>query len=809
MLIRWLDAGLADLRFALRLMRANRGFTAIAVLTLALGIGANSAICSLIDAVVLHPLSYPEPDRLFMLWTVEGKSGRGHHSSYPDFDEWRRQSRTFQRLAAFHGAGFNVSGAPGAEHVFGIECTPGLLEVLGVRPEAGRTISSTDGPRVAVITQRLAAARFGGEQAAIGRLLRLDGEEHTILGVIPRGFHFQPRLQSEPDVFVPMEAVPYRTSWFLRVVGRLRPGVMAAQAQAEMDAIGRRIVEANPELDARQGIKVDPLHRYVVQGAGTIALLLGGAAAFLLLIACANVANLLLARGAGRGRELSIRVALGASRARLVRQLLTESMLTAFAGGALGLGLAYVTLPLLAAMAPEWTPFFSRVQDNGVRLDGTVLAFTGALCLLSAIAFGIAPALKATRPVGSTAAHGRTSRSASVLVAVEVALSFVLLTGAGLMLNSLYRLLSVDPGFRTHGLQTMTVSLPEKQYPDDASRAAYVARAVDRLRALSGVDSVAVVSSPPLTGEYSTNGFRIEGPPAREGEAEFQSVSADYFRAMGIPVLRGRALAAGDRAGSPAVAVVNGAFARQYMNGEPIGRAIVVSRVVAQHTDAGMVLVNAPQRVEVVGLVGNVRQLGLDVPPRPEVLMPYGQRPVDSLTLVVRPVEGLPPRSLVRGARAELARLDPDLPLTDVLTMDEWIMKGTAPSRFVFAMVGIFAAIALMLAAFGIYGVVAHAVSRRSHEIAVRLALGARPAAVVGLVTVQHLRWLAGGVVAGAGGATACARLLERYLFGVRPIDAATYTAAGLLLLAIAFAADIVPALRIAAIQPAEVLKSE
>jgi putative ABC transport system permease protein len=807
---RWLDTLAQDVRFAARLMGRNRAFTAIAVVTLALGIGANTAVFSLLDAVLLRPLPYPQPDRLYLLWTVEGRTQRGHHSSYPDFREWQQQAHSFEGMAAFHGASFNVTGPPDAERVFGIACTPGLIEVLGILPALGRSMSASDGRRVAVITHRLWVERFGADRAAIGKPIRLDGEDHVVLGVLPGGFHFQPRLNSEPDVIVPMEPVPFRTSWFLRVVARLREGVPPQRAQAEMSGIAARIVHAHPELDRRQGVRVDPMHRYVVQDARTIGLLLAGAVAFLLLIACANVANLLLSRGIGRERELAIRVALGASRLRLVRQLLTESLLTALLGGLLGLELARVSLPVLAGMAPEWTSFLSRVQDNGVTLSPPVLAFTATICVVAAILFGTLPAVKCTRPVTSSAGRQHTSRASHTLLSVEIALSFVLLAAAGLMVNSLYRLLNTNPGFRADGLLTMSVALPEKQYATDESRTEYYDRALDRLRQVPGVESAAVVTSLPLTGDYSMNGFEIDGKSPRSGTACFQSISPDYFRAMGIPVLRGRGFTQGDCGRTSAVAVVNQAFARKYWpGGDAVGKTVVVSRTSAEHTADGLNLVNRPRTVEIIGVAGDVSQLGLDAPSQPEIFMPHSQRAGDSMTVVLRAADGVPAVSLAPAARAELRRLDLDLPITDVRTMGDWIGRLTAPSRFVFALIGVFAVVAVTLAAFGIYGVVSHSVACRTHEIAVRLALGARRESVVAHVTRQHLWWVLAGVAAGVAGAAIVTRLLTRYLYGVRPSDPPTYALAAVVLLLVALAADIVPAARVARIDPSAVLKSE
>ena len=805
---RWFASLSQDVRFALRLMRRNLGFSAIAIITLALGIGANTAVYSLLDAVLLHPLPYPEPDRLFMLWTVEGKSQRGHNTSYPDFDEWRK-ARSFEAMGAFHGASYNMTGGPEAERVSAIACTPGLLEALGIQPALGRSIADRDDRHVAVITHALWLRRFGGEPSVAGKTLRLDGASYTVVGVLPRGFHFEPRMNREPDLFVPLEPVRSRTSWFLRVIGRVRSGVSPAQAQAEMNGIAARIVQANPTLDRRQGIRVDPMHRYVVQDARRTGLLLLGAVAFLLLVACVNVANLLLSMCLRRDREVAIRLAIGASRGRLVRQMLTESALVAAVGGALGLVVAYVSLPVLAGLAPERTSFLTRVQDNGVRVDFSVLCFTAAVSMLAAVLFGLLPALKATRQAVSSAARASAGRAPGALVALEIALSFVLLVGGALMLNSLWRLLDVDPGFRTENLLTMAVSLPDTKYADEQSQAAYFRRAVDRLGAVPGVRAADAVASLPMSLDYSLNGLQVEGPPAREGRAYFNEIGATYFATMGIPILQGRGFTDADHGSAPPVAIVNASMARRFWPGRsPLGQAIVVSHTVVRHTADGMAFENLPRRVEVVGVAADVRQQWLGYEAWPELYMPFEQRGVDSMTFVVR-TDGAASPQLVARARDAVARVDPDIPVTDVKTMDEWIRAGTAATRFVFALIGLFALVALLLAAVGIYAVVAHSVARRTREIAIRLSLGARPGQVLALVMQQHLGWIVAGVIGGVAGASALTRLLANQLYDVKPTDLATYAAAALLLGLVAVIADIVPAWRARRVMPAQVLRHE
>jgi len=805
-----LGSWLQDVRFALRLMRRNRTLAAVAVLTLALGIGANTAVFSLFDAVVLHPLPYPEPDRLVMLWTVEGRSQRAIKTSYPDFEDWRAHARSFAAMAAYRGTSFTVAGAPRAEAVAGVAATPRLFEAFGVAPAIGRTFQPADGPAVAVISHALWVRRFAADPAAVGQTMRLDERYCRVLGVLPRDFHFLPRGNAEPDVFVPIERSSYRSSYFVSVLARLRPGVTRERAQAEMNAVAAQMARENAQVDRRQGVLVDPLHRYVVQNARGTTLLLLGAVAFLLLIACANVANLLLAGAVGREREMSIRVAVGASRARLVRQVLTESVLLAVAGAGLGTLLAFFVLPLVADLAPQGTAILTRVRDNGVRVNGTVLSFTLGASFAAAILFGIIPALRCTKPIASSARATGGRRVSGVLVAVEVALSFVLLAGASLMLNSLWRLWNVDPGFRTDNLVTMGISLPEGRYKADADIAAYYASALRGLAALPGVQSAAAVASLPMTRDPgAVNAFRIEGD-SRPGRAAFNQVSGGYFRALGIAVLQGREFSDADRAGTPGVAVVNRSLARKYWaETTVVGQVLIADRVIIERAGGEVHMRNLPQRFEIVGVVADNRQLGLDDDAsRPMVYVPCEQRPSAAMVLVARTAQP-PDAAEIEQVRDRITRIDPDVPVLDLQTMHQLMAADSAPRRFVFALLAVFALVALVLAAFGVAGVVTHAVARRAPEIAVRLALGAQPAGVVRQIAREHLAWILAGLAAGVPAAWGVTRVLASQMFGVSCTDGPTFVAAGLVLTSVGVAADLLPALRATRISPASVLRAE
>ncbi len=798
---RWLDALSQDVRFALRTLRKYPAFAVVAVLTLGLGIGANTLVFSLLEAVVLRPLPYREPDRLAMLWTVEAKSQRGMNSSYPDFRDWREQSRLFEGMAAFHDGSFNLTGDPEPEHVSALHITAGLIPLLGIQPILGRAPAKEDDRRVALLGHALWMRRFGGSRDVLGKPILLDGEAHTVVGVLPAGFHFPPvRFGSEPELFVPMTPNIDRASCFLRVAGRLRPGVSLLQAQAETSAIEARVAST-----PGQGVRIEPMQGWVAAGARTTTLMLLGAVGFVLLIACSNVANLLLSRGAARGREIAIRTAIGASRRRVIRQLLTEALVLAVLGGVLGVVLAYWGLPLLVALAPERSWAFARLRDAGVQLDLVVLAYAAVVSVVGCLLFGVLPACKVTQPVSRTP---RSGRARGVLIGLEVALSFVLLCGAGLMMKSLARLLDVDPGFRTEGLLTMYVSLPEAKYPPPERGTEFFRRTLGRLRELPGVASADAVVDLPLTRTYTINGFETESPRPVQGSAMFHAVSSGYFQTMGIPLLRGRLLTEADSENAARVVVINRRTADRYWPGENlIGKAVVLTQGFVERTTEGTHLRLTKRRHEIVGIVGDVRQLGLDAEPRPELFLPYTQCPPDEMTFVLRTI--VEPHSLIPAAKKEIWRVDPDLPVTDIKTMNDWISLETAPRRFVLLLIAGFALLAVALAAIGIYGVVSYSVKQREKEIGIRMALGAARRGVIMLVIRQSVPWLAAGIVAGMAGAAGLTRLLASHLYGVQPRDPATFIWAGFVLAVVALAANAVPARRATRVDPMEALRHE
>ena len=673
----------------------------------------------------------------------------------------------------------------------------------------GREFRSDDPENVAIMSYALWQRRFGSDTGIIGKSIHLEGRECTVVGVLPPQVRFRSMPWAAPvsEVFVPVVPVPARNWHSMRVLGRLAPGVSKEQALAEMNAIAARLAQAYPETQAR-GIAFEPLARYVVSDAGQTAWLLLGGAAFVLLIACANVANLLLSQGAAREHEMAIRTAVGASRGRILRQLLTESLLLACSGGAIGVALAYWAIPLVGRIAPPFSSLFSRLEDAHLHLNWTVLGFSAFLSVLSSALFGVLPGWKTARPAQSSLAASRAGGMRGGLMALEVALSLVLLVGAGLMMKSLIRLLDVDVGFRTEHLLTMDISLAEEKYSTPEKQSAYFDQVLQHVAALPTVLAAGAVTDLPLTRNWTKNPFEVPGPHPIQGTALYHAVSPDYFRAMGIPLLNGRGLGIGDSANSPLVGVINRSLATKYWpNENPIDKTIVVYRYSAVRASAGTRVQFKPHLLEIVGIVGDVRQSALEELPDPELFMPYDQWPAQEMSLVLR--IAAEPSSLIPRVEKEIWRVDPDQPVTDIKTMDEWVAREAAGRRFILLLIGAFASIAAVLAAVGIYGVASYGMRQRTHEIGIRMALGARGQQIVWLILQQNAGWLLLGVVSGLAGALALTRLLTRYLYSVRPTDASTFALILLVQSAIVGVATLIPARRATKVDPMVALRYE
>ena len=805
-----------DVRHSIRILGRERGFTAVALLTLALGIGATTAIFSVVNAVLLRPFPYDEPDDLMVVW--ERNTGRGlphMFASPPNFADWRGMNRAFEEMGVFAETSFFVSGEGEPVRLHGARVTADLLSMLGVAPELGRGLTPEDdrpeAEAVALISHRLWRGRYGVDSALVGRSIEINEEPHTVVGVMPPGFDFPPPIVTdEPvsvhnaDIWVPFAvdmAAASRGAHYLTVLGRLRPGIDRTTAEADLQRVARQLQEQHPESNAGWDVTLVPLAEQVVGATRPQLLVLLGAVAFVLLIACVNVANLMLARGTVRGREFAIRAALGASSGRLIRLNLTESLLLGLAGGALGLLVAFGALEALLRLAPQNVP---RLDE--ATLDGRVLAFAAMISLLTAALFGLAPALQAfgvnmsqrLREGGRGGTEGRSAmRLRSSLVVSEMALALVLLVGAGLLFQSLLRLRGVDAGFQAEGALSVRMTLPSSRYPDEPRRVAAFRELGQRLNAAAGVERASFVLDVPLTADRQGTGFTIEGePPPPPGlyTANFSVVTPGYFQAIGLPLIAGRDFRQSDREGAESVAVVNRTLVRLYFpGGDPIGRHL---------------LLGGQGPVRVVGVVGDVRHTRLRDEPTPVFYLPYAQAPwYGSMSLVARgsvPIDGL--LGVVRGTIREF---DPAIPLYDVKTMEQVMSESLAELRFSSLLMGVFSLVAALLGAVGIYGVLSYSVSRRRQETGIRMVLGARGSDVLRLIVGQGLRLAVVGVVAGLFLSLLLARALTGLLYGVSPTDPLTLAGMALLLLAAAALASWVPARRATRVDPAAVMRAE
>ncbi|HXI44113.1 MAG TPA: ABC transporter permease [Bryobacteraceae bacterium] len=805
-----------DLRYAFRMLRRDPGFAVIAILALALGIGANTAIFSVVNAALLRPLPYPDGARLMVVWDRLSKLGIAEFPvSYANYLDYKAGNRVFENVAAFSAAEFNLTTADSAERVPGVRVSANLFAMLGAAAVVGRVFLPQENEAgrdaVVVVSDSLWRRRFGGDPNVLGKTMILDGSPLQIVGILPRAFSFAP-VNPPPQVWIPLQPPPdsSRTAGALELIARLKPGVTVEQAIADMSAVARGVEERYHPYrgphgeDAGYGVSVTSLRDQLYGGMRRGLLVLLAAVAFVLLIACANVANLLLVRTAGRRREIAVRRALGAGRLGLARQLLVESVTLALAGGALGLLLAFWGVSVLAALMPAGLP-----QLETIPLDSRVLTFTILVSLVAGLVFGVAPlvegsglhlteALKEGRGMSGGTRSGRLRHA---LITAEIALSLVLVIGAGLLLKSFVRLTSVNPGFRAEKLITARISLPENQYRDNDLVTAFFRDLVPRTRAVPGVQSASVVSRLPLTGGPGGDPFSIEGRPydasgSTPQVAHQQVVGADYFHTMQIPLLAGRVFA--ERESQP-VAVINRTLARGFWPSAPsdaIGRRIVLG---APRPGADW--------LTIVGIVGDVRNSTLDAQPLPQMYVPIEQAPARSMALVIRTAGD--PDNVIAAVRAQIFMFVPSLPLYDVKTMAERESATVAQPRFQTLLLGLFAALALSLAAIGIYGVIAHSVAQRTHEIGIRMALGARAASVLKLVLREGLIVGLAGIVVGLAATLALVRLLSGLLYDVPPFDPATFLGASLLLMAVVLAACYIPACRASRLDPIIALRWE
>jgi putative ABC transport system permease protein len=790
-----------DLRVALRLLAKNPTFTAAACLTLALGIGGTTAMFTVVDAVLLRPLPFPEPDRLVWGW---GKFPQGDRASIspPDFVDYRRDARKL-RVAAMTSFITQAALSDGAEpeDVGSTLASAGFFEVLGVRPALGRGFvpadEQEDEPRVAVVSHALWQRRFGGDPGALGRPVVLDGREVTLVGVMPAGFGFP----SGTEVWTPLSlsgpGAQVRRFHFLRIVGRLDGGATLAGAQAELDTIAARLAAEHPDSNQGWTVRLQLLRDQMVGPVRPAVLVLFGAMACVLLIACANVASLLLAKSASRRREMAIRAALGAARHRVVRQLLVESVLLALVGGAAGIALASWAVRGLRLLAPAGT-----LGMEHAAVDARVLAFAVLLSVATGVLFGLAPAREASRldlrgALGERSAGAPRRRTRAAIVVAETAVAVMLLSGAGLMLRSVAELLRVDPGFDAGSVVSATLRLPDARYPTDGDVRSFSARLVEEARALPGARQAAVTSRLPMAPQGGDTYFTVAGEPERaQGKptADIRGVGPGYFETMGIRLLRGRDIAPSDAPGAPYVVIVNEPFARTFLAGrDPLGQRLRI--------DLGETL-----DAEIVGVVAGVRQYSPAFEPNPAMYVAADQAPNRLVNLVIR--GGTDVSSTAAALRTLVRRLDPGLPV-EVVALEERLARSMADTRLRAALVGGFAATAILLAAIGIYGLMAGFVADRRREIGVRMALGARVEDITRVIFSEGARCAGAGLLLGIAAALALGRALSSLLFGIRPWDPVTFGSVAALVALVSAVACSMPARQAARIDPLRALRED
>ena len=828
------------IRLGVRSLIKHRGFSAVIIATLALGIGANTAIFSVVNAALLQPLPFPDADRLYLVWSERPASGLPQlPTSLPNFNDIRQRARAFESLAAwtsFNDTRFSVTGGCAAadcepEKAQYAIVTSNLFEVLGVRPDLGRAFTVSDDERATahgvIVSHRLWDRRYGNRRSVSGATITLDGNPVDVIGVLPRDFRFV-NAPHEPDVWIPLGLDPFHDRAYVRganalgVVGRLAPGVTAVQAQRELTGIATDLEREYPTFNRGTLLRIRSLHEQATLGVRHGLLILLGAVSLVLLIGCANVANLLLARASARHQEIAVRAALGASRRQLMAQMLTESLVLALVGGAVGLLVAswLIDLPAVVPLAEPsvFVPYATRPDQ--VRIDGLVLAFTLGTSVITGLVFGIVPALRASRPslYAALAARGPNTgdparaRVRQLLVVAEVALALTLLIGAGLLLRSFENLRAIDPGFRPDRVLTVDLNLPPTRYGAPNRSLRFFDSLIERVSALPAVRSVGAVEQLPLTGPQQSSDFRIIGAapptPGSEPEAAYVSITPGYFTSMSLVLRRGRFIEASDRATSPRVMVINEAMARRFWRDEnPLGKRVALS-IESLRFDRP----DAPPRFdfeggarEIVGVVADVRASAISEAAMPEVYVPLTQRPVTDLTLTVRTAGE--PMQLVAPIRAVVRALDPDQPVSDVAAMTDIVSASVRQPRDRTALIGVFATVALLLAAIGVYGVMAYGVTERTREIGVRVALGANAADVLRLVVRGAVGMTAVGMALGLVGGLIASRVLGSLLFGVAAADLPTFAVACVAILVVALLASWLPALRASRVDPVVALR--
>jgi putative ABC transport system permease protein len=801
----------SDIRYALRSLSKRPGFTFIAVLTLALGIGANTAIFSAINALLLKPLPFPELDRVVAVWDKLPSRGVLHNEvAMANYLDLKAQNQSFDQLAIYRWWSANLTGVDTPERIQGFLVSANYLDAIGIKPIMGRNFYPEENQpgkdRVAIITHSLWQRRFGGDPNIVNKTITINTIVRTVVGVMPERFNFPKGAEIYAPLPMTPEVMSSRGNHSYYIVGRLKPNVSIESAQADTDNITARLEQQYPETNKGWGATVFPIVADTVRLYDTPLWVMMGAVGCVLLIACANVANLMLARASGRQREIALRAALGASRWRIIRQLLTESVIVALAGGAVGILIGFWGIDALRAANPgEAAKYAPGWYQLGINFP--TLAFTLGLSLFSGIVFGLAPALQVSKPnlndslkEGSRQTSGSSHYLRSSLVVFEVALSLMLLVGAGLLARSFLSLLKTDPGFNPDNVLTLNLVLPGAKYREQPQRAAFYNDLVQRVKAYPGVESAAAVNYLPLGGANSSDSYLVEGvpepAPGDENEGRYRVCTPDYFRTMGIPLLKGRSFTDQDKAGTTPVVVVNETLARKHWAGEdPIGKRIR--------------FYGPPERMqwmEIVGVVEDVKH-ELNLPVTPEYYLPHAQDPWNAMVLVAR--TRVEPGSLASALRQQVWAIDKDQPVFDIRTMQEVRSTSVALYSFSSVMLAIFAAVALVLASVGIYGVMAFAVTQRTQEIGIRMALGARALDVLKLVVKHGMKLAVLGIVIGLAGSWAITRFMEKLLVDVQPTDLLTFSVVSVFLLLSAFVACYLPARRATKVDPLQALRHE
>ena len=802
-----------DIRYGLRSLLRIPGFTLVAVATLALGIGVNTAIFSVVNAVLLRELPYPDPEHLVAVWETAAQPGQDVNNrnevAMGNFLDWRTQQTVFDGLAALNYSNVNLTGSAEPERIQGAVVTTNFFSLLGTKPIIGRGFlaeeENPDSARTMIISYGLWQRRFGSDPDVIGKTLTVNGNPVSVIGILPSTFEFEFPITRQIEIWMPMRISTSNTnrqSHYLYVIARLRGNVSIDQAQAGMTVLANQLQQQYPETNSNRGVNLIPLQQQLVGDSRPYLRVLFAAVGFVLLIACANVACLLLARVNSRYREIAIRLALGATRWRIIRQLLTESILLAGIGGLAGLLLAYWQTDMLVGLTPSEVPRLGEIS-----LNGQVFAWTLAVSLATGLLFGLAPALGASKPElseslkeGGRSVTDRRSRLRNVLVISEIALAFMLLIGAGLLIKSFLRLQHVSPGFDSKNVLTMNVSLPRQKYKENQQINSFFEQLLTKVSSIPGVEAVGGIDPLPFGGSDGTTGFVVEGaapqPVGERPEVGERTATSSYFRAMGIPVIRGRTFNNGDREDAPRVVMINEALAKRFWpNEDAIGKRL------------GFKSSDPQVWHEIIGIVGNVKHRRLDVAPKPELYFPYSQYPGTFMTLVVRTTSE--PINAIAAIRNQVLALDPDQPIFDIKTMDERLSSSVAVNRFVMLLIGVFAALATILAAVGIYGVMAYTVSQRTHEIGVRMALGAGAHDVVGLVMARGLKLVVLGMGIGIAGALALSRVMESLLFEVSTTDPLMLGIMAAVLAAVAMLSCFLPAYKAVRIDPMIALRYE